>query len=390
MLYYRYRPISELSLKELRYGEIYFSSTEENNDPYDGKVFLSYDFDINKWERLFKTAWTKTDFPRQLLDELAKKLADKIYKDNIKTYADIVRYDFSEAILTINAKIGLLFAHHLSECVKYFIDIYRPTDKYIVSFSKTNDNILMWSHYASKHMGYCLVFKSINGCLYQNKNKIKRCFSRKTPNGTIAEHGSFSISDKFPFIDINYCSEYSAIDASKYMPPSVFGRDPQNEEERLAFYNEGYYKSFEKHVCWEYEQEARLVLDTPYPWIFGEHFKYTQEERLFYYQPTQLVGIICGAWMEKNSKERIVEIIKNNRNIMWSNIKNDTVFDFVLFQANISNVSRSINIIPEMIFTGTEILHVDNPKFRPIYEAWQKGAAIVFNDKGGAKKAYIQ
>jgi len=57
MLYYRYRPGGELSLKELRYNEIYFSSAAESNDPYDGKVFLSYKFDRDKWKRLLELAW---------------------------------------------------------------------------------------------------------------------------------------------------------------------------------------------------------------------------------------------------------------------------------------------------------------------------------------------
>ena len=37
-------------------------------------------------------------------------------------------------------------------------------------FGSTYDSLLMWSHYASKHKGFCLIFRSIDGCLYQNKN----------------------------------------------------------------------------------------------------------------------------------------------------------------------------------------------------------------------------
>lgn len=389
MLYYRYRPISELSLKELRYNELYFSSTEENNDPYDGKVFLSYEFDINKWERLFDTAWSEIDLPKKVLKSLSEQLAKQIFSKNIKTYNEVVEYDFEKTLLSVNPKLGSLFAFHLAEIIKKFIDKYRPTDKYIVSFSKVNDSMLMWSHYASKHKGFCLIFRSVNGCLYQNKNKIKRGIGRDTPNGLISKHSTFGIGEKFQFTDINYCQECTMIDASKYMPSPVFGREPQNETERIAFVNECYIKSFEKHKCWEYEQEARLTLDTPIPWLFGEHFKYTQDERLFYYQPTQLVGIICGAWMDEYSKKRIKEIINYNREQMWLTIKDDPVFDFVLLQAKISNADRSINIIPELIYNSTEILTADNPKFNLNYQEWKKGKAIVFNGTGGAKKEYI-
>lgn len=64
LLYYRYRPIGELSLKELRYNEIYFSSATESNDPYDGKVFLSYKFDKDKWKRLLLSVWKNVSFPK--------------------------------------------------------------------------------------------------------------------------------------------------------------------------------------------------------------------------------------------------------------------------------------------------------------------------------------
>jgi len=41
------------------YNEIFFASTFESNDPYDGKVFLSYDFDQSKWNRILEAAWHK-------------------------------------------------------------------------------------------------------------------------------------------------------------------------------------------------------------------------------------------------------------------------------------------------------------------------------------------
>ena len=94
MLYYRYRPISELSLKELRYGEIYFSSAEENNDPYDGKVFLLYNFDEDKWKRLFERAWLNVKLPNELLSQIAMNLSKVVVKNNPKTYEDVQTFNF--------------------------------------------------------------------------------------------------------------------------------------------------------------------------------------------------------------------------------------------------------------------------------------------------------
>ena len=173
------------------------------------------------------------------------------------------------------------------------------------------------------------------------------------------------------------------------MPYGISDFKINSEEERIALAKENYNKLFEKHICWEYEQESRLVLEQPIPWIFGDRFEYSKDERLFYYQPTQLVGIICGAWMDKDIKNRIKEIVVANRERMWRNIEDDIVFDFVLFQAKISNEKRNIQIVPELIYNSNKIYQPSDPNFKNIYEKWQKGEAIQFNGKGGAKKILV-
>ena len=389
MLYYRYRPISELSLKELRYNELYFSSTKENNDPYDGNVFLSYEFSIEKWQRLFNVVLTRIGLQTNKLKNIVEKLSQKMIDDHVKTYNDVINYDYYNAISSIDSKLGAIFSFKLSEAIKEFVFIYRPSDMYTVSFSKTNDSMLMWSHYASKHKGFCLIFRSIDGCLYQDKKNKRIGIGINTPKG-IAPHSSFGIGDKFPFKDVIYCKECLTIDASRFMAHGVSDYKFKSEEERIAFAEENYNKSFEKHICWEYEQEARLVIEQPIPWLFGNRFEYSQDERLFYYQPTQLVGIICGAWMDIGIKNRIKEIVGFNREQMWSNIKDDAVFDFILFQAKISNEKRGIQIEPELIYSSTQVYQPSDKKFNDIYDRWKKGEAILFNEKGGAKKVFIQ
>ena len=54
MLYYRYRPFSELSLKELMYDELFFASAEECNDPHECWDFLAFPADYDKWHRLLE------------------------------------------------------------------------------------------------------------------------------------------------------------------------------------------------------------------------------------------------------------------------------------------------------------------------------------------------
>ena len=64
-LYYRYRPMSELSIKELMYDEMFFASTEESNDPYEGKVFFKFEKSQEKWNRLLDVAWKNIEIPNK-------------------------------------------------------------------------------------------------------------------------------------------------------------------------------------------------------------------------------------------------------------------------------------------------------------------------------------
>ncbi|WP_330983026.1 MULTISPECIES: hypothetical protein [Enterobacterales] len=57
MLYYRFRPMSTLSVKELLYDELYFSYPRELNDPLDGIITYELSEDYPKWKRLLDFAW---------------------------------------------------------------------------------------------------------------------------------------------------------------------------------------------------------------------------------------------------------------------------------------------------------------------------------------------
>ena len=103
----------KLTLKELRYNELYFSSRAENNDPYDGKIFLSYDFDIEKWERFVYAAIAKSSFDEKFIKELSKKLAVKFHSDRIMTYQDIANYNFMQSIQLVEPSLGKIFAYNL-------------------------------------------------------------------------------------------------------------------------------------------------------------------------------------------------------------------------------------------------------------------------------------
>jgi hypothetical protein len=384
VLYYRYRPSGELALKELRYNEIYFSSTIESNDPYDGKVFLSYKFDMDKWKRLLDAAW-KGGSHNKTMSALAISLSTHLDKNCPATFEEAVSYDYRSVLLEIDKNLNPLIAYQLDILIKQFLNLYRPGGGYTVSFSKKNNNTLMWSHYASKHKGFCLIFKAIDGFLYQDKEHLKRSVDRKTPKG-LAPSSSFGLPERFHFQDILYCSTIEMLDASRFMPWHVFGRDVVNDEERIKFVIENESKSLEKHECWHYEEESRLTLNEPTAWLFGDHYDYSQEERLLHYQPTQLVGIILGAMMDQKVKERIHEIIIGFREKIMRDLKEGTLFDFVLFEASISDKHRDVEITPKAIYNSSKAIYKDDPHFISDLKKWEEGWALVFHGKGGASK----
>lgn len=380
MFYYRYRPISELMLKELRYNEIYFSSAAESNDPYDGKVFLSYDFDQEKWKRFLEVAWKKLA-SRKEVETCITLLSEYLAEHCPISYEEVINYNFSSILLEKLPTLDPLLVLLLDSLIKQFVELYRPHTRYTVSFSKTNNEVLMWSHYASRHKGFCLVFRAIDGSLYQDKKNQLRSVHHDTPNG-IAPSMSYGLPNRFMFQDIKYCPEIEMIDASRFMPFHVFGRDLVDEEERLQFLTENECKCLEKHKCWEYETESRILLDEPIPWLFGAHFDYTQEERLLHFQPTQLVGIILGAQMEPTVKDRIREIIRGRLSKIGMDCKGCAVFDFVLFEAAISDTSRDVTVVPVEIYDFLGHIGKDDAKFESKYKAWEDGWAIEFSDEG--------
>ncbi len=354
---------------------MYFSSTKENNDPYDGKVFLLYNFDEEKWKRLFERAWQNVKLPKDLLSQIAMDLAKIVVKNNPKTYEDVKTFDFQKALLLSYPQTGTLGSYNLDLCIKKFIEIYKPEHSYTVSFSKVNDNILMWSHYASQHKGYCLIFKDFDGYLYQDE------FNKVTSMKNLI------IGDRFPFKDVIYVPECQLIDASRFMP-RISDIKFESEDERIAFCNENEAKCLEKHTCWEYEEESRLLLHTAPAWITGKHIEYTKEERLFYYKPTQLVGIILGALMDNETKDRVKEIIRKNNHKIGENHKEGALFDFVLFEACMFNDRRDVCVQPSEIYSFGDIITKEDKDFDSRYNDWKKGKALVLNGHRGGKIEY--
>lgn len=369
MLYYRFRSPIEINFKELLYDEIYFVSTDECNDPFDSKTYYEFGRDVEKWSKLLNRAVGNLNGMKpNVVDKVAKSISDV----SPITFNDVLSTDFTPFFLKAMKDQESLLATEASYRVNSLLRMYKPTSSYFVSFSKVNDEPLMWSHYAARHEGFCLIFRAVDGVLKQNPINAKTTIRRITPNGLAPSMGH-GISESFNFLDVSYPTSTEPLCAFSRFPASVAGQ-PSSEEERVRMASEQENQYLHKHISWEYEAESRLTLKPPIPWLFGEHYDYTPQERLFHFEPTQLVGIIFGARMSQKNKNRIYEILAERQNRISRSVNyKRVIFDFLLFESTLSTHQREIEIIPHRILQLSECIEGTDPKFDQRYKQWSEG-----------------
>jgi hypothetical protein len=237
----------------------------------------------------------------------------------------------------------------------------------------------MWSHYAAKHDGFCLVFKSIEGQIQQCPTRARKDIRRETPGG-LAPSMSYGLPKSFPFQDIEYVSEVQPLNAFNCFPSSIAGQPALSEEDRLRFCKEQSSHYLQKHIVWKYEDESRLTLSQPTPWLFGGHFDYSFQERLLHYEPTQLVGIVLGARMTDDNKTRITSIIREReeriaRSVNYKRI----IFDFVIFETKLAHSAREMTVKPVEILGLASSQKPDDPEFERRYREWENGSGLCFD-----------
>ncbi len=389
MLYYRYRPFSELSLKELMYDELFFASAEECNDPHECWDFLVFSADYDKWHRLLELAWRG-------VDEVTKKPYFDIFCDYLRkkspiTVCEILSKNFFEP-LQDSGLYTSFSAYKLEAILIDYLNVYLNGKKYFVSFSRNANNYLMWSHYANKHNGYCLIFKSIDNSLYQAKDRMRTSIDIKDANCNKV-HISENIGPKFKFCDIIYGESTSSIDPFCYFPEYVCKCCIENNEERIDFFNKLERHHLEKGACWEYEQESRLLLPSPNScsWLTGCQYEYTKHQRLFHYDSSQLVGVIFGSRLGKNDKKRIKEIIDEKIAFrLDSGSYNKRFFNFAYFQSKLSTKERKLEIEPIEINSLSRCVKKEDDLFSQEYERWQSGWGIEFDGPGSAKRITVE
>lgn len=231
---YRYRSVNnEFIEDELVNNYLYFSDWTEFNDPFEGKISLNRSYSIEELFRLFSSLNKQRG--SVLSKAQLKQVAEKIHRD--KTCFISVLHSL---LVALHKKIG------------------------VCCFTKKNDNLLMWAHYADSHKGICLEFEPRQDL--QIFSLILQMQYRKD------------------FLPFNFLDDSKSI--------SYLNLISQKSEE------------------WKYEEEYRV-------------YKYDFLDRKYGYNPRALKSVIFGCKTSEETISKIKKLFSNNPFVSYKKCEQD-------------------------------------------------------------------
>jgi hypothetical protein len=200
-------------------------------------------------------------------------------------------------------------------------------------FTENYSNASMWGHYADRHTGVCLKFKTFKNA--ENANCINLKIDSSKDFNLIPLH-KVNYEEKYPSINF-FCSmgnlpipkfiEEWLSDEGKYSNfISNFGEEKWREQYWKAFYQ----SSTIKLKDWKFEQEHRI--------IFANHEAQSKGGRLLNYRFSDLEAIYFGI---KTPPEKKIEILKISQDLC----KKFNSYNIAFFQAYYSTFDGKINFI---------------------------------------------
>ncbi len=316
-MFYKYRSNSVAAFKELFYGELYFSHLSELNDPYDTKTLFTFPSDIGKYERLLKFIEKEIHLPKypcdismpaRYLAETELSYEELIEKIKSHHFQDLLNKSFKNksGATDLSSLFRIKLLYQINKQVKKNI--------YICSFTKNSDAPIMWSHYANEHKGICLEFNSIDNHIFQNP--LERKIKSKEGNGTYEYCGGM----KFQFKEVKYNNKIKPLDGFLNFNEYIYGKKVSKNTIN-QFWKDFQDSAFRKYKKWEYEDEYRLVdfSDWMPTDITTEGAKVKPFiDRIFFYDQTQLTGLIFGLKMGSKERSEMEQIIhKMRERLRW-------------------------------------------------------------------------
>lgn len=292
---YRYRSVSENSIKAFRNDEIWASTPSSFNDSFEcmpcfeherAKVAIEREFNsenlkckLNAIREGVIPSGLKAIFPAGYMDNFTKGMNSTIDTLGIERISIEAKNAFT-AILENGME-------------KYACDFYSNTTAsmrcYMVAcFSETNTSSLMWGHYAQSHRGFCLEynFQPIVGDCTRKCDDILQC-NNLMLNYALApiiySPKRFDATESYIAMVINQMKDRISPEVGYYYPDMLLPM-------KLLL---------TKSAEWEYEKEWRLFKADGQ--IDAEH------KSIAKIKPT---AVYCGTNMHENDKSIIVSIAK--------------------------------------------------------------------------------
>jgi hypothetical protein len=212
-------------------NEVYLASPDQFNDPFDCSLPFKYNENDLTPENIYQkiSQLTNHEFPNKTPTEVREICDERFLNHNLndKDYWKSFYKQFKEEV---NNTFGIL------------------------SLTSKKDNILMWSHYADSHKGFCVGF---------DKNLLfESCISEAQIGRVI-----YNEENKFPEIGLFEDATQSVIKIT-----------------------------MTKSNHWEYEDEYRIVKHAP--------------RKIIKFPNEAIIEIILGCKMSQIHKEKICEIAK--------------------------------------------------------------------------------
>ncbi len=243
---YKFRNFDERAISMLANNQIYFSNPLDFNDP----------FDCLAQEHVF------VEIRPESIEQLA--LAQGIPQTAIsreKTMMLIEEFHRTPQVIQIQEEQKKALEEYVESCG-------------VLSLSARNDSILMWSHYASYHKGFCIGFKNNLG--FNEKEVIEVKYLSERKNDAIYQYNSM--------------------------------QGLSTEERHQKIFRDSL---LIKYIDWRYEQEWRIIKDN---------------KGVYSYPDECIDRIIFGAKMSEENRKTIRCILKDKKVNFFEAIKSKKDF----------------------------------------------------------------
>ncbi|ADZ10369.1 hypothetical protein Metbo_2154 [Methanobacterium lacus] len=291
---YKYRTFdeNEYSVKALEEDKIFLSNPLEFNDPYDCALlckdanYVKEDFLKNLLAKDPKGFRKAHNLTKKQISKLQK--SDKIIKDlSIFIAKNSPEYKNNPKRLNELSKENELQIRAISAD---FNELRK--DMLVSCFSEDYKSILMWSHYAKEHTGFCVEydFKSLGHNNHLTRNLFPVLYANEI--FTIDDY-IYNPQPQFPNILSSYLE---GIDLNKIMDGiqfEILGNNKYNNMFPVC-------AALTKYEGWKYEKEWRYVLYS------------RNESKSTYINVPKPTAIYLGT---KSNKKDIILEIANNKNI---------------------------------------------------------------------------